>query len=221
MHFVAKLTLILIAFVSSRMRGELSSTESDRLAQIAGDIWGVVESSEDNLFDGEAGREMSALLLAATAAQETGLDRQYQTCEGCPIGGRRCDGGRSVTLYQLHQGAFAWGPYTRDELCGNNALATERAYHVLLAHRKHRASVPGLFCAYQGARSLSPAAREKVKYFNLFAKKAGLKIYRAHRRLAADWLPGFAPYVDEDDEPDRGSDPPLWWEFSAPAYASL
>lgn len=214
MQFVAKLTIILVGFASARTRSALPPDETDRLAHVAEDIWSVVDASDDDLFAGEAGKEMSALLLAATAAQETGLERKYQTCEGCPIGGKRCDGGRSVTLYQLHQGRFAWGNYSRDELCSDNALATERAYHVMLAHRRHMASVPGLVCAYQGVRTLSAAAREKLKYFELFSRSAGIRTHSNRHGLTAYWRPGSEPNFDEDE-----TDLPAWWNFEPPTYA--
>jgi hypothetical protein len=80
----------------------------------------VTRYSTDIANVAESKGEASFLVL--TANFEGSFSRAV---EHCKIVG---DHGNAITMYQLHK--WWWSPYTRDQLCASNALATEQAHMV-------------------------------------------------------------------------------------------
>jgi hypothetical protein len=152
----------------------------DRLQGVALDMYG--EGQARPIFVGEAAPEATALALYAVAAHESGFWSKVQDCSACYIGSRWCDQGRSVSLYQL-QGPASWGPYSREELCSDNANATRRARAVLARHRKAGSSL-GLFIGYSRTRQVG---EEMNQIFAAACRKAGVVISHKEGHLRASF----------------------------------
>jgi hypothetical protein len=148
-----------------------------RLERVAKDF--VAESQARPLFVGEAATEATALALYAVAAHESGFWEQVQDCSACYIGSQWCDQGKSVSMFQL-QGPMAWGGYTREELCTDNAKATHRG-RVLLGRHKKSSSPIGLFIGY-GKRK---AGAEMHEIFASACRKAGVAVRLVDGKMTA------------------------------------
>ena len=143
---------------------------------IATDIATV--STATPIYNGPRAAEATALTLVAVAQTESGFWGKVQDCSVCYHGSQWCDRGRSVTIYQL-QGPVAWGNYTREQLCTNNRLATERA-HAILYRFRTSASTVALFDAYMRGGQLrllpSKGARQKDKALQYHLGKRGIRL---------------------------------------------
>lgn len=150
-----------------------SDADTARLQQVAADIWDATENAKLP-FTGPAARESSALVLVTIAHHESGFWSNVQDCSLCYPGSAWCDRGKSVTLFQLREGTFAFGKFSREELCANNKLATQRALAVV--GRFRGASTPQqLFDGYaRGGVGLRPtrAAIEMGRLFERHARTA-------------------------------------------------
>jgi hypothetical protein len=152
----------------------------ERLEQVARDF--VVESQARPLFVGEAAIEATALALYAVAAHESGFWERVQDCSACYIGSQWCDQGKSVSMFQL-QGPNAWGGFTREELCSDNAKATHRG-RVLLGRHKKSGSPIGLFVGY-GKRK---AGVEMHEIFAAACRKAGVVMKLVNGKMTASFV---------------------------------
>jgi hypothetical protein len=193
--------LILTAF-SLKMQGNVTDDDKMRLHGVAQDIWAAADALPDNRqpFQGEAGKEASAVALVTVSFHESGFWSKVQDCSICFPGSAWCDRGRSVSLFQLREGSSSWGAYTRAELCEDNAKAAERAMVVLSRHRRSPLPVT-LFDAYaRGGAGIKPgqAALEMSRYFDQFSKKAGIRVSYKNGAMQATWAPGRKP-VDTVD----------------------
>ena len=136
--------LLLILALHTRHVGHTTDADAARLDAVAREMTEI--STAHPLWTGPAAGEATALALYAVAAHESGFEASVQDCSACPVGGARCDRGRSVTLYQLRQGAPQWGAHTREQLCSSNRLATGRALHIL--RRYARCAPDRMFVGY-------------------------------------------------------------------------
>ena len=98
--------------------------------------------------------------LVVTAEGESSFLTSRETCETTG------DGGKSVTLYQLHQDFGAWQGSTRAELCGSNTLATMRSAEWLSMLRRKTGGWKGALRAYMGARPGAPESVRRIRLFN-------------------------------------------------------
>jgi hypothetical protein len=99
-----------------------------RYASIADDIAAVVsDPDEEPLFDGDAGREATGLMLAAIAWHESAFRRDVDICKGAHSRG---DHGRSIGLLQLMSGPNYEGHSAKD-ICADRKLAIRLGLHVL------------------------------------------------------------------------------------------
>jgi hypothetical protein len=99
-----------------------------RYDSIADDIAAVVSDPEETpLFDGEAGREATGLLLASIAWHESAFRRDVDVCKGTRSKG---DHGRSIGLLQLMSGPNYEG-HKAKEICADRKLAIRLGLHVL------------------------------------------------------------------------------------------
>ncbi|MFA4971582.1 MAG: hypothetical protein WC683_03135 [bacterium] len=186
-------------------RGKLPEDQV-RLHQVAFDQWEAVDAAPQTPVRGEAGREASALALAAVSGHESGFWSKVQDCSACFVGSQYCDRGMSISLFQLRTGSGAFGDYTREQLCESNALATERALVLLNRHRRAHTTL-ALFKGYaRGGRS--GAAEEMDAMYATALRKAGIVVTygttvdaegKEHRGLKAAWLPGRKPVPGEPE----------------------
>ena len=199
MAFIEILFGILLAIAAKR--GE-SPDDQMRIHQVAQDQWLAVQSSKNLPVVGEAGQEASAIALAAFSGHESGFWSKVQDCSACFIGSQWCDKGRSVSLYQLREGSGAWGSYTREQLCEDNTLATERALHLLNRHRRSSTTL-GLFKL--GGRK--GAAEEMDALYHTHLMKVGIVVSYSDGALTAKWREGRKPV--EPDDPTATPGEPL------------
>jgi hypothetical protein len=83
-----------------------------------------------------------AAMLVLTANYEGSFD---YSVEHCKIVG---DHGQAITLYQMHK--HNWGPYSREQLCGSNAIATAQAHSVMMMIFRIRKSWKEVIMGYGG-----------------------------------------------------------------------
>lgn len=197
MSFVDVIFGIILTVFTLKMQGVVTEDDKMRLNGVAQDIWAAADALPDQRqpFQGEAGKEATAVALTAISFHESGFWVKVQDCSICYPGSAWCDRGRSVSLFQLREGSSSWGKYTRAELCEDNAKAAERAAIVLARHRGASAPVT-LFDGYaKGGASIHPgqAAIDMAKYFDTFAKKAGIRWSYKNGAMQATWAPGRKP----------------------------
>lgn len=108
-----------------------------RYDSIATDIAAVLsDETEVPLFQGPAGREATALLLATIAWHESGFRKDVDSCKGALSRG---DQGRSVGLLQVMRGPNYEG-HSAKEICSDRQLAIRLGLHVL---RRAKETCPG------------------------------------------------------------------------------
>lgn len=171
---------MMMAIYSSR---GLPNPEShqDRLYGVAEDFIAVGQA--EPIFAGEAAPEATALALYAVTAHESGFHEGVQDCSACWIGGPLCDHGKSITLFQL-QGPLSWGPYTRQQLCSDNARATERGRFVLSKYQR-AGTTHGLFAGYAQSKALGA----EMNWLFLHAcRKAGIVVQFRGGALSASFV---------------------------------
>lgn len=97
----------------------------DRLNSISTDMVDVIDAAyNDNSIKSVLKRDDAISLLAAVAVHESGLRESVETCK---VSG---DMGRSIGLTQVMSG-FAWGGYTRKEICTSRKLQLKLGLQVL------------------------------------------------------------------------------------------
>jgi hypothetical protein len=113
---------------------------ADAIAQVA--------EAEVSPFAGPESAKGAVVALAVVAWHESRrLDPTIIDCSGCPLGGPRCDRGRSVSAFQLFQGV-AWKGYAREDICQDSALAASLALHWLTYHGRRTKSLGGMYRGY-------------------------------------------------------------------------
>lgn len=75
--------------------------------------------------------DIQVRMLVTTGVIETGFRERFTRCE-CKPG--ECDNGAALSVYQLH--SFWYVPYSRDQVCSSNYLATWLASKALTSLRK-------------------------------------------------------------------------------------
>lgn len=148
-----------------------------RLCGIAHDIVDAVDHATRLPFDGPAAKEASAIALLAVAHHESGLRANIQDCSLCDAaltdGSGWCDGGRSISMYQLMVGR-AWAGHTREEICTDNRLATKLALR-WLTHFSRNATPATMFRTYAGCKARSCPAADRINAgFEPLARKVGI-----------------------------------------------
>lgn len=145
--------------------------ENEIVCSMARDIAEVADS--DPLpFAGKDAKGAGAVALVVVAWHESAhLDPGVIDCSACPLGGPRCDRGRSVSAFQLHQG-MAWRGNTREDICQDNVLAASLALHWLSYHGRRTKAVGGM---YRGYAAGDPAIKSDaaVRMEGMFWKAAG------------------------------------------------
>lgn len=114
---------------------------------------------------GPTARQRAALALVAIAYHESGFRADVSDC-------RRVGYAEpSITAFQLH-GPWAWGGYSKRELCRSPRLAAERALAVL-AHHAKRCGTARAFQGYASgdcSRGSGAARRQEAIWRRLVAR---------------------------------------------------
>lgn len=166
-----------------------AAEDQERLHNVAKDI--ALVSEKDPVFLGPEAAKATALALLTIAQMESGFWHNVQDCSLCYRGSDWCDQGKSITLFQL-QGKAAWGPFTREQLCSSNEIATQRAHAVLSRFR--RLSTPlAMFAAYGRGGDLdfppSKTARKKDRVFRGHLSRQGVWVGWKNGGLWAEGVP--------------------------------
>lgn len=184
-----------IILLFAGIRGK-SQDDQIRLQGVAEDTWNAVTSAQEAPISGPAGHAASSLVLVAIAGHESGFWSKVQDCSACWRGSPFCDKGLSVTLYQMREGSGAWGPFSREQLCSDNYLATTRALELVNRHRKASTTF-GLFRGYAHGSRFG-ADREMHAMFGLALIRAGITVTYRDGALHAGWNKGREPVDDQD-----------------------
>jgi hypothetical protein len=183
MEFVKLLVTLIIALYAKRGL-PVDDTQQQRLEGVVNDEW-VVTDGKSGPFEGEAAHEASTLVLASIAAHESGFWEKVQTCEACFKGSQWCDRGRSISLYQLHEGSSAWKTYTRKEICESNRIASQLAWNIVMRNKKANTSL-ALFNGYaRGGRRL--AGYEMDQIFKTLLVKTNIKLSFGKEHMVATY----------------------------------
>jgi hypothetical protein len=137
---------------------------ADDIAQIASD------PDEEPLFDGEAGREATGVLLTAIAWHESAFRRDVDICKGARSKG---DHGRSIGLFQLMSGPN-YEHHSAKEICADRKLAIRLGLHVLRRAKTTCGGGPRLWLqsyAAGGCGIRSNSARDACRAFEHAGKK--------------------------------------------------
>lgn len=202
MTYIKILLSVILMFAGQR--GALPEDQA-RLNGVAHELWAEAEAVQPPLvvseYDG-LGVLGTTLIMASVAGHESGFWSKVQDCSACWKGSPFCDRGRSVSLFQLHEGSGAWGQYSRTQICESNEIATRLAYQVLLRHRA--ASTPlALFKGYaRGGRR--QAAGEMYQMFARACQKAGVVMGWRDGSLRLTWAKNAkgAPIIGQADPPE-------------------
>lgn len=146
-----------------------------RACRIAQDIITTVDAASRLPFDGDAAKEAADVLLLSVAFHESGLRESVENCSYCEQNKLACDGGRSMSMFQLMTGR-AWMGHTKDEICTDNRLATKLALR-WLTHFSRGGTTP-MFRSYAGCpnkRVGCEAAAGLQTQFDVLARRAGLQ----------------------------------------------
>ncbi len=185
MEFVKLLVTLILAIYAQRGL-PVDGAQQQRLEGVANDIWAVTDSVDSNKmgpFVGEASHEANALALTTIAAHESGCWEKVQTCEICYYGSLWGDKGRSVSLYQLHEGSASWGGFSRKEICDSNRVATKLAWNIVRRNKNSSTSL-NLFKGYaRGGRRL--AAWEMDNIFQNLLLKSNIKLSYGGQHMVA------------------------------------
>ena len=179
--FTTTLLALIVAAHGPRAEGH-PENHIARLTTVSNEF--MQAATDHPLFTGEAAVPATAMALYAVAYHESGFWSKAQDCSACYIGSPWCDGGRSVTMFQL-QGSVSWGRFNRSELCSSNANATERALRILWKN-KGRCSITALFQGYAHARTPTD---EMESIYRKGIAKAGLRVVCRDNRLQAFFAP--------------------------------
>lgn len=152
--FLLSLNLILLALnlpaAASEADAELVCDEPGKthLCVLARSIESAVEQTETLPFHGEGAPQASAAALVAVAWHESGFHLGYMDCSACPlVKDGKCDGGQSVSPFQLHSGV-SWLGHKRSEICEDTSLAATLALHWLSHHGRRTKSISGMVMGY-------------------------------------------------------------------------
>lgn len=202
--FLLTLNLILLAIGASPVKGEAEAElvcdapDTAHLCVVARDIETAVEQADVTSFrhdqrsavppksigtlplpfQGDLAREAAAAALVTVAWHESDrFSPAMMDCSACPLGGPRCDRGKSISIYQLHTGV-SWMGYSRDEICSDNLIATKISLHWLSYHGRRTRSVIGMMRGYAAGDPAikSTAASEMERMFNLAMSRADLQL---------------------------------------------
>lgn len=182
--FVVILNLILAlvklpAVDAATVEARCKAADLARYCAIAGDIEAVVKA-EPVAFDGPGAQTAAAVALVAVAWHESGFKAGVQDCSICTGANPWCDRGRSVSMFQLHEGR-AWQGRTRQELCTDNRLAATLAHRLLTGNARKTGNTLGMFVSYAGSgRGARRAGGEIHGIFEVQLVRAGVRI--EHRR---------------------------------------
>ena len=172
MSFVNALAVLILGILTRNS----PSTEAtqNRAERLASQIWDVVTQSPELPFDGDGAREATAAMLLAIAHHESGLREDIEDCSRCDGRDATCDRGKSIGMYQLHQGA-AWFGHPRASICADNELATALALKVLLANRRggHALAIFNGYASGNMANRGAAAARIS-RLFGMHSRKLGV-----------------------------------------------
>lgn len=175
--FVLNMILALVklpAVDAATVEARCKAAELARYCAIAGDIEAVVRA-EPVAFDGPGAQEAAATALVAVAWHESGFKAGVQDCSICTGANPWCDRGRSVSLFQLHEGR-AWQGHKREALCSDNRLAATLAHRLLTANARKTRNAIGMFIAYAGSgRGAVRAGGEIYAIFERRLDRAGFR----------------------------------------------
>jgi hypothetical protein len=153
--------------------------ERPRLEELAQAVSAAVEEQDDFAdwlneplpFTGQHAREASALALVAIAYGESRFAATVADCR--KVGTDH----PSITSWQLHS-RWAFGPYSRAELCASPRLAAERALWILSQHATHCRTAACIFRGYSSGSGAidSAAARAHCRRWERLGRRAGLRL---------------------------------------------
>lgn len=198
-RFTLLLTLILQLTKQPAADSASACDTNPRACNIARDFIAAVDAAPRLPFDGPAAKETADVLLLAVAFHESGLRESVQDCTYCDTDPRACDGGRSMSMFQLMRGR-AWGKHTKEEICSDNRLAARLALHWLT--RFSNGGLPAMFQSYAGcARRACVASRQLQSQFEVLLGKTPL---RPAPRCGARFYDFAAPVVQCPPPPTIG-----------------
>lgn len=102
--------------------------------------------------------DIQVRMLVTTGTVETGFRERFTHCE-CKPG--ECDDGAALSVYQLH--SYWYTPYTREQVCSSNYLATWLASKALGSLRRQYGPREALR-VYIGARVSVSDIRVTARY---------------------------------------------------------
>lgn len=202
--FLLTLNLILLAISAPPIKGEADAElvcddpTTTHLCVVARDIETAVEQADVATFrhdqrtsvapprmgllplpfQGEAAREAAAAALVTVAWHESDrFSAAMMDCSACPLGGPRCDRGKSISIYQLHTGV-SWMGYSREDICSDNLLATKLSLHWLSYHGRRTRSVIGMMRGYASGDPAikSDAANQLERMFRVAMGRGSLQL---------------------------------------------
>lgn len=127
--------MIEVAIVSIMFRTLAPGIDADLRERYAADIAAVADTVEE------------AAALSVTQLAESDLDPRVESCR------RTGDHGASISGFQLK--SHWWGGFTRNDICGSNALAATLALRALRVLRQKGGSWHAAFRRYVGCNTES------------------------------------------------------------------
>ena len=134
-----------------------------RVGNIAADICTVSEAAP--MWPHKSGAIRTALAIVAIGWHESRFNADVQMCKR----GHKS----SVGLFQL-EGPYAFGPYTREELCGSTLFQSERALAILRRY-SNRPTWGSMYAGYHNGSASTVAGEEIGALYTTLLKRYKLK----------------------------------------------